>query len=431
MRKKLFGILGLSALAVLSLSSCDKEEKIEKLDVVQPTEKGKTVDSIETTEISVNNKMTFAEIIESLSNSIDVVPNYNYYRSNLVEKDNNVSSNYVNFDDKSSYGDYKTSFAMVNSSSEYENTECIDFYNNKVVAENGYNVESYSHNYFDSKSILKIDNNKSTRNDKNDTFQVTKYNTKQENGVTYEKLERGYYYNNLHDIEASNGYTTIMKSKNGSYINAQENSEEEYYNKPYSGYDPKTTNNVTYSISDDTDSYRYSLDLYEVSLDSFYNSDLKDYFTTSYELTDKYIILKSEHDYENILVSDNSKLEIGKRNNDVTKASYELWIDYSDDNFGYVYYKGYEESKIIKSGIYQSSDFENYSSKAFYNDLLEHVGESYRYEETYKEEREISTFALGNEASKVNNFIEKAKKNNDYKNIKFYPFDGYSGGFVK
>ena len=259
----------------------------------------------------------------------------------------------------------------------------------------------------------------------------TKIKKSMDLSLVQSKLERGDYYNDLHDNESSDGYTTIMKSKNGGYINAQENSEEEYYNKPYSGYDPKTTNNVTYSISDDTDSYRYSLDLYEVSLDSFYNSDLKDYFTTSYELTDKYIILKSEHDYENILVSDNSKLEIGKRNNDVTKASYELWIDYSDDNFGYVYYKGYEESKIIKSGIYQSSDFENYSSKAFYNDLLEHVGESYRYEETYKEEREISTFALGNEASKVNNFIEKAKKNNDYKNIKFYPFDGYSGGFVK
>lgn len=155
---------------------------------------------------------------------------------------------------------------------------------------------------------------------------------------------------------------------------------------------------------------------------------LKDYYNLSFELTDKYLIIKNK------LNTCTSAIEAAKEYKyygnedkiDELLSSYngsyeyqEIWIDYkntivTDNSFriGYVYYKHDIIEKYNYSYPWSEVDNYNYSKE-----LLESIGaydKTYNKNHTYEIHWETSLMNISDKeiTKKKNDFIDKCKKNN-------------------
>jgi len=438
MKKRILSICGV-ALVGITLASCGKGGiTYSEIKVNNPSEKGNAVESVEVTTkgaygrditYSLNNKMTPEEVIDALSGS------FNAYLP-IKESAYNYSSKQIsNYTAENDYG-VDSNYGYYLKGKETVNTE---MYSSKE-----YYIKSDS---FNDQKIYKADANyvktNNTRDNvtentiiKSDAKKVNVFTSNESNDVTEDTMkfasstETETVVNSKATRASANG---SQNSKESYYISASEKSTDDTYGYDYVGYDLKNEETVSYQISSnygfesnmlssdyfDTQSYRVS---------NFYNDEISNLYTFSYELTDKYIILKSDFNFTDevynaaftkSLTGSNLATELKtlmETDYKGSKSSYEIWLAYTEKSIGYAYYKADTLTNYNISKVYEKSDFLEFEFEE--NNYTDLIGKTYNKKGKVSETTIVSTLTDGYE-NKINDLFSYCEKNNDYKDIKF------------
>lgn len=438
MKKRILSICGV-ALVGITLASCGKGGiTYSEIKVNTPSEKGNAVESVEakTTgaygrEItySLNNKMTPEEVIDALSGS------FNAYLP-MKESAYNYSSKQIsNYTAENDYG-VDSNYGYYLKGKETVNTE---MYSSKE-----YYIKSDS---FNDQKIYKADANyvktNNTQDDKtvnsiikSDAKKVNVFTSNTSNDVT----ERTMKFASSTETETVINSKAARVSANGSqnskesyYISASEKSTDDTYGYKYVGYDLKNEETVSYQIlsnygfeSNMLSSDYFGTQSYRVS--NFYNDEISNLYTFSYELTDKYIILKSDFNFTDevynaaftkSLTGSNLATELKtlmETDYKGSKSSYEIWLAYTKNSIGYAYYKADTLTNYNISKVYEKSDFLEFEFEE--NNYTDLIGKTYNKKGKVSETTIVSTLTDGYE-NKINDLFSYCEKNNDYKDIKF------------
>ena len=452
MKKRLLSIGGV-ALAGIALASCSGG-KITYTEITPESisEKGNTVSEVHIDlkgsygreiKYDLNNQMKFSEVAEALEGSFS-----NYVGDEISA----YSYSYKKADDYTSENDYefKSSVGFIPKGKETVKSESyssLEEYKKVTTADKSTTTRVY-------KSSLMYQKNDSSTSNSN-TSTVYKYEVK--NAKDY-KITSGdvveedmkYAYSSSTEMNGSakskkeNGTTTTSSSKSY-YISASEKSTDTDYDKVYESYDIENKDEVTYEISSthgiNVNTFSSS---YSVSISSAYNANLDDLYTTSYELTDKYIILKGDCNFtqevyekayakavaKHLLPSSaqikdelNALIEGEYKG---SKSSCELWIKYDKKSIGFAYYKLDYTTNYNISRQYEASDFTSefgYDAEAKYAyDYKDLVGKQFNKKGKSSSVLTISTSENGFD-DKTNKLFTNCEKDNDYKDLKFVAVD--------
>ena len=187
-----------------------------------------------------------------------------------------------------------------------------------------------------------------------------------ESGLTTSRSVDGGVYSKLESKITSKGVnlneTESTNTKEYKYLNASENATDPTYGSTYYAYDVDGTE-YSYKISTFLNTKKLyglytkpgikipygSMVMTSVDINTVYNEDYKDYFKGSVELTDKYIIIKATSTFDDTVyrvayskAGDNPTEDQVKAKYDEllnsdykgTKATFEIWIDYTNDYYG-------------------------------------------------------------------------------------------------
>ena len=438
MKKRILSICGV-ALVGITLASCGKGGiTYSEIKVNNPSEKGNAVESVEVTTkgaygrditYSLNNKMTPEEVIDALSGSFNAYlpikeSAYNYSSKQIsnytAENDYGVDSN---------YGYYLKGKETVNtemySSKEYY-IKSDSFNDQKIYkADVNYVKTNNTRDNVTENTIIKSDAKKVNVFTSNESTDVRETTMKFASSTETETV-----VNSKATRASANG---SQNSKESYYISASEKSTDDTYGYDYVGYDLKNEETVSYQISSnygfesnmlssdyfDTQSYRVS---------NFYNDEISNLYTFSYELTDKYIILKSDFNFTDevynaaftkSLTGSNLATELKtlmETDYKGSKSSYEIWLAYTEKSIGYAYYKADTLTNYNISKVYEKSDFLEFEFEE--NNYTDLIGKTYNKKGKVSETTIVSTLTDGYE-NKINDLFSYCEKNNDYKDIKF------------
>lgn len=201
----------------------------------------------------------------------------------------------------------------------------------------------------------------------------------------------------------------------------------------YSGYSGDTY--VSYKVStffntDFDNDFETEVPFYTFAMSP--EENMKDFYDASFELTDKYIILKIKIDYTNQMMAyalseleDEDKMpeKLKELKNKEFKGSYqeyEIWIDYSnkdDDSYSELTYAYYNSTVVDKEKIEKDITKEYLEDRGYNVDLFEDfIGKKESYTINNKTTQTIAV--NGNKYdSKIKNFKAKCKKNNIFDKI--------------
>ena len=442
MKKRILSICGV-ALVGITLASCGKGGiTYSEIKVNTPSEKGNAVESVEAKTTgafnrvitySLNNKMTPEEVIDALSESFSAyLPTkesaYNYSSKQIsnytAENDYGVDSNYGYY----LKGKETVNTEMYSSKEYYIKSDSLNSTNptSKIYKADANYVKI--NNTQDDKtvnSIVKSDAKKVNVFDSNTSNDVTERTMKFASSTETETV-----INSKATRGSANG---SQNSKESYYISASEKSTDDTYGYKYVGYDLKNEETVSYQIlsnygfeSNMLSSDYYDTQSYRVS--NFYNDEISNLYTFSYELTDKYIIVKSDFNFTDevynaaftkSLTGSNLATELKtlmETDYKGSKSSYEIWLAYTNNSIGYAYYKADTLTNYNISKVYEKSDFLEFEFEE--NNYTDLIGKTYNKKGKVSETTIVSTLTDGYE-NKINDLFSYCEKNNDYKDIKF------------
>ena len=426
MKKKVL-LTSLLAVTTIVLASCGNNNvSYNKIKVSKPNDKGAKVSSIDkeyeigNKELKINDKMQFSEIYDAV---YDVSYMFStYHEENTPEYISQYELRKINYQESNILNvNYPYGFSLNTETTVEERYNANDFYKNVSETDTKYNSEVYKYSLkYDNK---KINNNNSEFNtvSKEEIKELSKFESNINDNITTETLEHGYNesnYSNI-NIKYDNDYQKVkLKTSNGYYINASESSNDDNFDATYYGID-KNDQDVEYTISDKSEDFYYNItqsisNLYRKSYDEFYN--------TSYELTEKYIILKTEcrftdEIYDESIISDS----ILKSDYNGSNQQIEVWLTYNTDGLYLAYYKSSSITYYNVNNTYTEGYINAYKSYDFYDDMKKIIGKTYSKKGTKAYECEISTFSNDKIENKFKSGFNYCKNNNDYKDIKFIP----------
>lgn len=457
MKKRLLSICGV-AVAGLALASCSGNSNISYSEMVvnTPSEKGSAVDTVsvkdvndwvEEVNISINNKMTFAEIVTALKE--------NSY-TNFVGKDT-IAYNYSlkTISDYTAENDYTfNEFGFFAKGK--ENVKAESYTSSETYLKKDLEEDTKNGTYRTYKSSLSYQKSNRSENDmsenslvKLETKQAKEYKYNETSTETSEDLKYAYYSNQEYAADANAKRTKMSGSSSvisSYYVSGSEKSTEEDYGGKYTAYDPFKEENVSYTIDA---SYGMNININgtfdNVDVTELFNSNITDLYTTSYELTDKYIILKSDFNfteevytkaYGKATLSSLSSLSLtvdgAKLKEEIDKlmaseykgstTSYEVWLKYDESSIAFAYYKCEETTCYNIDKTYEESDFTStlgYDAETKYTkDYKDLVGKKYVKKGKTTKTIKRSTSDAGYE-DKINNLFSECQKDNDYKDLVF------------
>ena len=443
MKKRILSICGV-ALVGITLASCGKGGiTYSEIKVNTPSEKGNAVESVEAKTTgaygrditySLNNKMTPEEVIDALSGSFSAyLPlkenayNYSYKQiSNYTaENDYGVDSNYGYY----LKGKETVNTEMYSSKEYYRKSDYIKSDSStdpKIYkADANYVKTNNTRDNVTENTIIKSDAKKANVFTSNVSTDVTENTMKFASSIETETV-----VNSKATRGSANG---SQNSKQSYYISASEKSTDDTYGYKYVGYDLKNEETVSYQIgahygfeTNTLSEDNFATQSYRVS--NFYNDEISNLYTFSYELTDKYIILKSDFNFTDevynaaftkSLTGSNLATELKtlmETDYKGSKSSYEIWLAYTEKSIGYAYYKADTLTNYNISKVYEKSDFLEFEFEE--NNYTDLIGKTYNKKGKVSETTIVSTLTDGYE-SKINDLFSYCEKNNDYKDIKF------------
>lgn len=429
--KKIYLSLGAIALAGVVLASCSSNTGIKT------PNKGKKVDKVSFTEA------TYGEIeITNETKAEDVCSMFEYYIYPTVADlhgHTNIKGYY-----NSSYK-YEATNVLRNGTlnkkltTEYTSTSTYDMYMRDLGDDNSTGAEIYAETKGKEYSSSTSDKESRSSTDESYSKYAGSYIEKNDGTRTidYGKHVENKETEKVKDLIGSSN--TTYSNKSTKYLNASEKPSDENYNKYYYGKDADGQV-YSYSISSFFDG-ESQLNYESISLDEFYTESMAELYDISFELTDKYIIIKSESIYsEEIADFVLMKAEIdGKEiteSNFVSeykdalnkyfkgsKSTYEIWLNYTNNDeshpeykrLGYAYYKAETTTK----GSYTLTYDDAYIKYLGYDDeYAEKVkGKKTKNTESGKYYFEVS---VGEEdyAKKIKSAKQYFKKNNIFDKIK-------------
>ena len=455
--KKAYFSLGAILFSTVLLASCNAGSGIS----VNKPKKGMPVDKVEfltgdygaPIEISIRKSDSFLDVYNALGN---------YYDIGLLTDIEYVNSRKSAWSQKRTVkGDYKHTnyyreeqdIIVKNYKSNYDvKLEEDSFFEGSYTQEVGSTNYKYENNYYN-KKITSVSTKSAydglvTKRNVNTEEGIvgTTIDKKSSNGTTrvvdvgnYTILNSNYTDNNL-------GRKTTNKNslKEYFYVNEYDNSNDPNYGCNYEGYG-KDDEYYSYSLADYFEGdmadrlffYNNSVELSEL-----YNTDYSELYTCSFELTDKYIILKSKTTYfEDIYleaynyftrmdITDYDSKDILNKMKDLYNKKYkgsfeerELWINYTH------IYENYEEYHQLICDYYKDTVKYNENYDGTYDDeyfklnLITNEdtknklkGIKYSVKSSSTESNEIATNTLSYN-SKFNKMKNKCIKNNIYSKI--------------
>ena len=446
--KKVYFSMGAMLLAGVVLASCGNSSSLSK------PKKGKAVDSVDIKvgsfslsdydlkiEKNSENKDVFPKFIDSYlvgykSDVFDYAGGELAYSMVATENTTYTGTNYL---DASNYLLHKNLKVKVSGKTSKEGYISIN-----QESEN----KSSSKSYYNSKTSFKMNMNYGDMSTKQIRNEVKTFGgdlgSSTKDLVTSNNYDFGVYEKNSNEY-VTNSFGMKQSEKESEetykYFNKTEKSTDEDYGKRYYGYD-KSGQYQNYKLLE-LGNYPYEIQDSVTAFDS-YSEEYKDLYEASFELTDKYIILKSKVNCTDAIAREAdayfnkqgisataeqfvSKVnEIREEKYKGSYTEYEIWLSYfttlKDEPDCHLitcdYYKKKEVSKVNYSGTYDDAYFEEHGiTKDEVKDLAK--GKKYTLKGS---SIEITEYAANNKKfdSKIKNFKKKAEKNNIFKDMKMY-----------
>ena len=429
--KKAIISLGAILFSGVLLASCSSTKTLSR------PSKGKAVDKVNLNDVEINKNDKYEDVIEKIgpSHYINVYTKDASYGLEVVNnyKSSGKSQNYIS----SSLGETGYTYRVyASNSSKSSSSQYIDAYSK----------------YEDGKTTSFFEStNKSSGNTKASDY-TGSYTINEKHGYAGTRAEDS----NSCSVDA--GKYDIRKSKNknnlpGSttededkevyqYLDKTEKKSDSNYDATYGGKDDKG-NYYSYNIT----SFGFSGDYHtSVDFDPFHqysyrapspwvqqlNGEYEDLYKGSFELTNKYIILKIKLDFTESMYryadrelyyegTDSDDANIAKKlkqfkDNEYkgSYAQYEIWLSYEDELRGFAYYSSKEVTKaninkeitreyLVKNKV-DPDEYSSYIGKKY----ISKGTSEYIYQAKYNNK---------NYDSKINKLKDKCKKNNIFDKI--------------
>ena len=429
--KKLIYILSMTS--ILFITACSTTN-------IKKPNKGKSVDKISFKYMNPNKIVENIEINSSDSFK-DVYNKLNYSTLEIAQIDNSFGFTRYKKQSNSLSGSnivYNNALAK-----KYNEKNSIDEkYDAYFKRRNGEFIGSYADSFFkgvyDSKSSKSADSIKKVDN----VYNELSYAAKEYSSNTEYSVESGRY--NIYKNKKVSDDNCLKKDESSKtslyqYVSGQTDIDNIY--KTYYGYDS------------DGEKYSYSLGtfvntsrIFDYNISSInYDEEYDELYDNSFELTDKYIILKVKSKYTNYMFEDaidqltletnktffDKSVVIQKLNKLIdecytnTYSQTEIWIDYSnpydisDDTvkkLTYGYYKHVEKNNIKKKITYDVRYLDYYYptiSDDLAKDLIG-VESVFTYKSSYVEEIAVNKKSYN---SKIKSVMKKCKNNNIFDKI--------------
>lgn len=424
-------IISLAALAFTGvvLASCSNSS-------IKAPKKGKAVESIELTKdnntISFNKSDSFDDVFEKIYHAT-------YGRVFLKAEEESFSFKQI-----------ETLKSVIKKTNSFDNDK--DNIYDKVKLENSANIsnEVYAkmhqenendisaelYTYEGKKSSIKVSYDKykeATKENSKDIvagymkFKDNKYSI---DGGKYVKNSETYTYNENHMYNKDK-----VNDEEYTYLNDSITVTPPDYSdlsKNYVAY--KGDKKYSYNYSNYLPVESYQSNNYSLYLGEFYEDEYKDFYETSFELTDKEIILKTKthltYDLFNYYYEKKDRTKSTKTEDEDLqdiidneyKGSYiqrEIWISYDTDFDGFTY-SYFSEEGVSKTNIefeWTKEYIETLNSNKLITDA--YIGKKYTEKGNSKATRKIIATST-NYNKKIDSFIKKAKKNNAFEGLHFY-----------
>lgn len=423
--KKIYLSLGAMLLAGVVLASCGANSGVKK------PSKGKAVDKVTFTDSSIGatefTKDTKAEdLVTSLTgylypSSSDA--KNNEYKITSIHSENSTTTKENTIFSNEFYKKYKESETASGS---------VDYYTRTEFSESEVKSEVYFDRTYGGTESNSADDMSYTTEEKTTEKNAGSYVEKTSGERTIDfgvyKEEKGSYKTKSSTMsgESSTG------SKVYKYLDASEKPTDENYGATY------------YGTGDSGETYYYTIssffkdqgDYSSICVSDFYQEKYKDLFDVSFELTDKYIIIKADVTYLNEVrnyLSEKSNLEdksydsteaylsaykdILAKEYKGSKTTYEVWIDYNtkDPNeedkvmLSYAYYK---VEKVIKASYSIELNDKYFDKNPVADELKEKAKgktQKVKINETEKTEYAVNT---NDYSKKIKSVKDSCKKNN-------------------
>ncbi len=432
--KKLCLSLGAILLSGVVLASCSNGVSIKK------PKKGSSVEKVEVDlydydyKLEISKDDSFEDVYEKLSN-ITYMTDFKQseYESEFAYKKiekSNMKSTYSNY--------YLDGYVVRSGTIKTKEDEVEESYGKNISTENKDVITKKSYYY---------KTEKGTEESKGDDMSLkSKYSSASGFAGEYvqkrvdgeNRIDFGSYEmekNNITSKSNSFNNTTKEKSSVYKYLNDREKDSDPDYRKEYSGRDSdgKEYSYRLTSVFDQNTPDNQSLSSFIMYSKYFEEHDTAEY---SFELTDKYIILKSSINLtasvsDDVRISDFTSedeyyaelVKLSKTDYKGSKVESEFWINYTnsvpktDDEkiltLSYATLK--DTTKFSRKKIYDDAFFNNYSCP-------EEFKKEYKGKEYTVKGKGVRTLTIGSSLDekydkKITSFKKKAKKNNVYKKI--------------
>lgn len=433
MKKAYFSIAALLFSGVLLASCSNGGFKVSKLD------KGKKVDSVS---FSIGDDAFEIKKDDDAKEVIDKLADYSIYYNNTGDE---YKYNYIS----------KNKMKMTGENVIVRQNEISK--KASVVMDINYNVDYFYKNDGDNYEAY-VNNNTNTENDLvTDGFRnysKTSMNSRKGGSkVLSDNGDRSVDFAIYKDTSSKTISKNNVENENESntekvykYLNKTEKTTDEDYGKEYVGYD-SNGEDYSYRVSTFFNAYSEVTPTLSFSLDDFYDEEYKEYFKDSFELTDKYIILKCETKYNDELtetaelflaaegienptseqIKEKIKSLLKKEYKNVTIKS-EIWIDYKNpiksgfiEELAYSYFK-YEISYNYNISIKYNENLFNYFEDLYKSTFDEEVKKEYMGK-SFKANASVnnySEFSLNDDdySKKIAAVKKECKKNNIFDKIK-------------
>ncbi len=454
MKKRILALCGIGIVSI-ALASCggNKEITYEEEKITVPTEKGNKVDNLNLIitnawsaySIELNSTMSFSEVFEQLYGR-----SYQLNHTSDNRKFKNINKITKKYEASNTFTfDSNLGFIFTDN----ESVDNVSYsYFDICYEKNIDNKNMKINDYYSSLNYEKIKANDGNKNISSISMDIDKtagcFESTVQNDVTTEKVKKA--SKTLEKISIQNESAFSNTNNNSStnkkyFIEASEKSTDSNYGYEYIGRSNKT-GEVYYSISEEFIGNSGTNE--DVYISYMFDANLSSLYEASYELTDKYIILKTKCDYTKEIddiasrkVYNVSKDQLwGEKKKEILKliendykgssSEYEIWISHTGDNLYFDYYKAsintiynidrvYEESDFTSDPLYQSYlggyiRTDPYGYKDYVGKKIVKKGNSSTY-------REMSTLE-DNYDKKMNDLYAECEKDNAYKDLVFKPY---------
>ena len=439
--KKIYLSLGAMLLAGAVLASCGGNNT--KLKISRPKDKGNAVDSINiklnNSELSLNKNDEFIDVYNALQGKIY---NYDYEKFYTDEgEQNGAKYSYVQQRahtgkvSRTNYYNDNYFYKKMSETSKFFGSD--DVYYKRTTKDFVSTEESYLDSFYNGTSTIEA----------NDYSDVYKENSRTTYGGSYivdnrafeRKINFGSYdFEYEKETVKTKTYEMSSEANESVYkaLNDSEKLDDADYGKRKSGYD---TDGKEYGYTLSTFFDEKSNGYLPINMYLYYSSVLKDEYECSFELTDKYIIVKTSTYLTHTVIEETSSLvndytneedyanqikEIANRDYKGSKEEIEIWFDYTNlttkngdtHEITLVYGTIIENYKVNYKRTYDDQFFAYHN--IFNEDIInEYKGMTYTAKGS---EYNASGFVVNSEdySKKITTIRDKAKKNNIFSKIK-------------